>query len=538
MMSVFDDKDFEYGSTPESLELAKRFANRTTKQIATGDAQAFGNLSSADALSALENGTYRGLEGIDFGTAYGSPVARLPNGMVVDVTAGTMLSAIKTREAKRREIVAKMLRANDRDAYREKNRGSFDALLSGLVEEGGLSEAAAQLYRNEFDGNNPASVLTTLLGFDRTDMRAIKAAEETARAARDQTHSQGVDRRFAILTQDNQDMAGQGLPPTEQGNLSTQYGAFEYLHTVANKSADWEQTTDSGEVAQFFGARIVATDPKLAEAFSALRKRISENPDLSAVDLAESPQFASLVKGVSTSAAKLAPMSPEYATQVVADMIGAGNVFIEAAEATVSQRTSKAAGDRINLGLNQFRPSGQDLNSDGEVTDAERQAYATRALDFVRFQLQGMGVTNASDLSDSEVRSMIVELGLQGNDLARRTMQIVSNRFGLPLYDRVLQQIQGGTEAGAAGFDPTAGSGMSTSSAPYPISNQTLNLPLNVGVPGGYSGRRTFTPLYNFDTPPAQGTVGEQGNFDPLSIENAQKFRFDVDRRQLVPVDD
>lgn len=510
-MSVFDDSKFDYPSTQESRDMAKQFAGRSLQQIATGDPQIFGSMSSSDALAALENGTYRGLEGIDFGMSFGSPVAKLPNGMILDVSPGTIQAAVKSREDQRRQILGSVLRDNDRDAYVEQNRESFDGLLSGMIEEGGLSESAAQVYRSQYE-QNPAAVLTTLLGFDRTDMRAIKAAEETAMRARDDVHGQGVDRRFAVMTQANQDMAGQGLPPTEQGNMSTRYGAFDYLHNVANKSADWERTTDSGEVAQFFGARVVATDPKLAEAFSALRKRISENPDLSAVDLAESPQFASLVKGVSASAAQLAPMSPEYATQVVADMIGAGNVFIEAAEATMSQRTSKATGDRINRGLAQFRPSGEDLDFDGEVTDAERQAYATRALDFVRFQLQGMGVTNASDLGDSEVRSKIVELGLQGNDLARRTMQIVSKRFGLPLYDGVLQQIQGGTEAGVAGFDPMAGSGMPTNPASVEVS------------PRGNSPRRVGT--------------GAPVNLDPVAPENAQRFRFDYSRGQLVPVDD
>lgn len=441
-MSVFDDKDYEYGSTPESLELAKRFANRTTKQIATGDPQAFGNLSSADALSALENGTYRGLEGIDFGTAYGSPVAKLPNGMVVDVTAGTMLSAIKTREAKRREIVAKMLRANDRDAYREKNRGSFDALLSGLVEEGGLSEAAAQLYRNEFDGENPAAVLTTLLGFDRTDMRAIKAAEETAKEARNQTHNQGVDRRFDILRQENADLASQGLPPSEQGRISTVFGGYQYLHSASNKSATWEQTTDSGEVAQFFAAPVVVGDPKLQEAFSALRKRISENPDLSAVDLAESPQFASLVRGVSAAAARVSPMSPEYATQVVADLIGAGNAFVEAQQTTMSQRTGKAQISLEQEGLRSFPPKRvPDYNDDGETNMEDKVIHAA---EFVRLQLDAMGI-NASDMNESEVASRLIEEAKSMGDnamFAQRIMQIVQNRYNVPTFNKALADLQ------------------------------------------------------------------------------------------------
>ena len=88
-MSVFDDSKFDYPSTQESRDMAKQFAGRSLQQIATGDPQIFGSMSSSDALAALENGTYRGLEGIDFGMSFGS-VAKLPNGMILDVSPGTI----------------------------------------------------------------------------------------------------------------------------------------------------------------------------------------------------------------------------------------------------------------------------------------------------------------------------------------------------------------------------------------------------------------------------------------------------------------
>ena len=462
-MPVFDDKDYEYGSTPESLELAKRFANRTTKQIATGDPQAFGNLSSADALSALENGTYRGLEGIDFGTAYGSPVAKLPNGMVLDVTAGTMLSAIKTREAKRREIVAKMLRANDRDAYREKNRGSFDALLSGLVEEGGLSEAAAQLYRNEFNGDNPAAVLTTLLGFDRTDMRAMKAAEETAKAARDEAHNAGVTRRYQVLTQQDRDAAGQGLSPTETGRMSMVSGGMGYLYEASNKSADWEQRTDAGEMAQYFAAPIVAGDPALAKAFSGLRERMAQNPDLTSADLAESPLFATLVGGISKQASRLAPMSPEYATQVAAELIGAGSVFIEGAQTTMQQRTGKARMTLTEAGFQAFPPDNvpnYDRDEDRDISEQDIEQHATN---FLRHQLVGMGIPNASDMSSRQVQvalaNMITapERGPRGEQMQKAAMRILSiagSRYGSENYSTLLAELEQFARPGAFVADP------------------------------------------------------------------------------------
>ena len=180
-MTVFDDSKFDYPSTQESRDMAKQFAGRSLQQISTGDPQIFGNMSSADAMTALENGTYRGLEGIDFGMSFGSPVAKLPNGMILDVSPGTITAAVKSREDKRRQILSQVLRDSDRSAYAEQNRESFEGLLSGLMEDGGLSEYASNVYRQAYD-KSPASVLTTLIGFDRTDQRAVKAAEGQARA--------------------------------------------------------------------------------------------------------------------------------------------------------------------------------------------------------------------------------------------------------------------------------------------------------------------------------------------------------------------
>tara|TARA_R100001440_G_scaffold23173_5_gene37713 strand:- start:7580 stop:9025 length:1446 start_codon:yes stop_codon:yes gene_type:complete len=441
-MSVFDDSKFDYPSTQESRDMAKQFAGRSLQQIATGDPQIFGSMSSSDALAALENGTYRGLEGIDFGMSFGSPVAKLPNGMILDVSPGTIQAALKSREDQRRQILGSVLRDNDRDAYVEQNRESFDGLLSGMIEEGGLSESAAQVYRSQYE-QNPAAVLTTLLGFDRTDMRAIKAAEETALRARNDVHGQGVDRRFALLQQENSDMAGQGLSPAAQGRMSTVFGGYQFLHSASNKSADWEQTTDSGEVAQFFAAPVVVGDPKLQQAFSALRQRVSEDPNLSAVDLAESPQFASLVKAVSASAARVAPMSPEYATQVVADLIGAGNAFVEAQQTTMSQRTGKAQVGVEQKGLRAFPPKQvPDYNDDGETNMEDRVIHAA---EFVRLQLDAMGI-NASGMTESEVASRLVEeaRGMGDNAMfAQRIMQIVQNRYNVPTFNKAIADLQG-----------------------------------------------------------------------------------------------
>ncbi len=438
-MSVFDDKDFEYGSTPESLELAKRFANRTTKQIATGDPQAFGNLSSADALSALENGTYRGLEGIDFGTAYGSPVAKLPNGMVVDVTAGTMLSAIKTREAKRREIVAKMLRSNDRDAYAEKNRASFDGLLTGMIEEGGLSESAAQVYRDQY-AQNPASVLTTLLGFDRTDMRAIKAAEQTARSARDQTHNDQVSRRLAQTQQNLTLQVEQGASAQDKARVLTLGAGMAFLGEAA-RGADWENNVSPDEMAESFGLKVVLSDTNLRESLVGLRKKIAED---SSYDYTTDPAFATFVGGLSKAAARITPFSPEYATAVGASLIGGDGSLLETGIQRLEQRTSNQITRTLDPLLDRAIPQGGfvDQNNNDSTYD-EREAAAYQ---YGRQALRIAGVQGASSMSDRQVVQKIRELANSNEAVSQEMLQVMTQfatRFEISDFDSALRSDHG-----------------------------------------------------------------------------------------------
>ena len=164
---------------------------------------------------------------------------------------------------------------------------------------------------------------------------------------------------------------------------------------------------------------------------------------MSAVDLAESPQFASLVKAVSTSAAKLVPMSPEYATQVVADLIGAGNAFIEAQQTTMSQRTGQAQISVVQQGFKSFPPKQvPDYNDDGETNMEDK---ITHASEFVRLQLDAMGI-DASGMTPGDVNSRLIEeaRGMGENAMfAQRIMQIVRNRYGVPTFNQAIARLEG-----------------------------------------------------------------------------------------------
>ena len=157
-----------------------RFAARNREQIAEGDMKAFGNLSAADAMEALSTGSYRGLEGIDFGTSFGRPVAKLPNGAVIQVSAGEMLAAIRKREATRRQVVSKAVEQINRDEFAAENEDVFEAMLENAVALEQISPDTADSYR-AFYKMDPMGVLAYVGGVDLADKRQAKTLAAKAR---------------------------------------------------------------------------------------------------------------------------------------------------------------------------------------------------------------------------------------------------------------------------------------------------------------------------------------------------------------------
>lgn len=174
------DLNVPYPMSDLGRQVLTRFANRDRQQIAEGDMKAFGNLSAADAMEALSTGSYRGLEGVDFGTSFGRPVAKLPNGAVIQVTAGEMLAAIRKRESTRRQVVSKAVEQVNRDEFAAANEDVFESVLANAIASDQMSEETANSYR-AFYKMDPMGVLAYLSGVDLADKRQAKQVEARGR---------------------------------------------------------------------------------------------------------------------------------------------------------------------------------------------------------------------------------------------------------------------------------------------------------------------------------------------------------------------
>lgn len=180
--------DLPYPMSEPGRAVLGRFAQRNRDKIAEGDRKAFGNLSAADAMEALSTGSYQGLEGIDFGTSFGRPVAKLPNGAVIQVSAGEMLAAIRKRESTRRQVVSKAVEQINRDEFGAENEDVFESMLMSAVSNDQMSEDTANSYRS-FYKMDPMGVLAYLGGVDMADKRQAKEVER-----------RGINERYRMST--------------------------------------------------------------------------------------------------------------------------------------------------------------------------------------------------------------------------------------------------------------------------------------------------------------------------------------------------
>lgn len=405
-----DDSQADYDSTPESVEMARRFANRPLSEIMSGDPGVAKGLSGPQALEALENGTYRGLEGIDFGTSYGRPVAKLPNGTVVEVTAGQMISAVKTREAKRRELLAGILRNADRDAYVSRNQQAFDTLLQGLIDDGGLSPAAASVYQQSFE-SDPKSTLGTLIGIDRNDRRAMKEAERVAQKQADENMRGAVERRLDNLKSLTESRMAAGATPAELAAESAKnQGLVALGQAVMDGGVNWEATTPVKEVGTFFGSQVLAGNKRLSDLFSALdTAKFRAEDEGRDFDVRTAPGFNEIVEAIRDSAGQVVPggMSEGYAAEVAASLFGdtMGSAIHAASNAAsaVEQRAGDTMfGDLVYPPDAPYSPSrAKDVDDNDLISTRELRPVA---MGFLRKALSNIG-EQVSGLSDDEMES-------------------------------------------------------------------------------------------------------------------------------------
>ena len=85
---------FNYPKTEIGNLLRNGFAKRKRSETLAGDKKLASN-DPLDSYKALSDGNYKGLEGIQYGTAGGLPAAMMPDGHVVLISEGEMIAGVQ-----------------------------------------------------------------------------------------------------------------------------------------------------------------------------------------------------------------------------------------------------------------------------------------------------------------------------------------------------------------------------------------------------------------------------------------------------------
>ena len=148
---------FNYPKTEMGNLLRNGFAKRKRSETLAGDKKLASN-DPLDSYKALSDGNYKGLEGIQYGTAGGLPAAMMPDGHVVLISEGEMIAGVQQREKRRRQMVETMAGDIDRREFGKKYQANFDNALASTE----LDESTAGLLRARYEAD-PGSAITLSL---------------------------------------------------------------------------------------------------------------------------------------------------------------------------------------------------------------------------------------------------------------------------------------------------------------------------------------------------------------------------------------
>ncbi len=174
---------FNYPKTEIGNLLRNGFANRKRSETLAGDKQLASN-NPLDSYKALSDGNYKGLEGIQYGTAGGLPAAMMPDGHVVLISEGEMIAGVQQREKRRRQMVETMAGDIDRREFGKKYQANFDNALASTE----LDQQTVGLLQARYEAD-PGSAITFLTNYKIDDerelarMRKDLAKEEQSRIA-------------------------------------------------------------------------------------------------------------------------------------------------------------------------------------------------------------------------------------------------------------------------------------------------------------------------------------------------------------------
>lgn len=158
---------FNYPKTEVGNLLRNGFANRKRSETLAGDKKLASN-DPMDSYKALSDGNYKGLEGIQYGTAGGLPAAMMPDGHVVLISEGEMIAGVQQREKRRRQMVETMAGDMDRREFGKKYQANFDNALASTE----LDESTAGLLRARYEAD-PGSAITFLTNYKIDDQREV-----------------------------------------------------------------------------------------------------------------------------------------------------------------------------------------------------------------------------------------------------------------------------------------------------------------------------------------------------------------------------
>ena len=163
-----------------------------------------GTPDAGRALASLRNGDYQGLEGIQFGVMHGNPVAVLPDGHAVVISAGEAMKGITERNKRRTEIAEQLAFDEDIKHAANENRNTMKQMLDKFE----FGEDVANGYMTLYEGD-PFGTMAGLLEYDLSDRRASREAElnlrKTQRAARNNRITQGLNNMLTTAGQQGVD---------------------------------------------------------------------------------------------------------------------------------------------------------------------------------------------------------------------------------------------------------------------------------------------------------------------------------------------
>jgi hypothetical protein len=147
-----------------------------------------GTKDAGKSLAALRNGDYQGLEGIQFGVMQGNPVAILPDGHAVVISAGEAMQGITQRNKRRQQIGEQMAYDEDVKHFAETNRATMKQLVDGFEFAPSIAGAYMSFYEQA-----PMETMQDLLQFDRDQRdQATRNLVTKQRTARNNTISRSL----------------------------------------------------------------------------------------------------------------------------------------------------------------------------------------------------------------------------------------------------------------------------------------------------------------------------------------------------------